>query len=102
VNNLEFTENTAARHYEAKLEGNVVGFIEYRESNGARLLTHTEVSEKLEGQGVGSQLVKFALENIKASGSSLVPLCPFVAAYVGRHREYTDLVKPDHRGMYGL
>ena len=102
MDDLEFVENTATHHYEAKQDGSVVGFVEYRESNGVRLLTHTEVSEKLEGQGVGSRLVKFALESIKASGASLVPMCPFVAAYIQRHREYSDLVKLEHRAMYGL
>ena len=102
MDKLEFIENTDTHHYEAVLEGNVVGFIAYRESNGARLLTHTEVNLDLEGRGVGSQLVKFALERIKASGSSLVPMCPFVAVYIQRHREYSDLVKQGHHAMYGL
>jgi uncharacterized protein len=102
MDTLEMTNNTAAQHYEAKEGGQVVAFIEYRDASNARLLTHTEVNPNLEGQGVGSQLVKFALEDIKASGSGLVPMCPFVAAYVQRHREYSDLVKPEHRAMYGL
>ena len=49
--------------------------------------------------GIGSQLVKFALEEIKSSGSSLVPMCQFVAAYVQRHREYAELVAPAHRAL---
>ena len=98
----ELTLNATTQRYEAKLEGAVVGFIEYRDAANARLLTHTEVNPDLEGQGVGSRLVKFALEEIKSSGVSLVPMCPFVAAYVQRHREYAELVAPAHRAQYGL
>ena len=102
MDSLELSHNPAAQHYEAKQGGQIVAFIEYRDAASARLLTHTEVNPDLEGQGVGSQLVKFALEEIKSSGASLVPMCPFVAAYVQRHREYAELVAPAHRKLYGL
>ena len=102
MESLELSINPAAQHYEAKQGGNVVAFIEYRDDSSARSLTHTKVNENLEGQGIGSQLVKFALEEIKSSGSSLVPLCPFVAVYIQRHREYAELVAPAHRALYGL
>ena len=96
MDSLELSLNPAAQHYEAKLEGRVVAFIEYRDDSSVRSLTHTKVNPDLEGQGIGSQLVKFALEEIRSSGSSLVPVCPFVATYVQRHREYAELVAPAH------
>ena len=99
MNSLELSLNETAQHYEAKLEGKVIAFIEYRDTSSVRSLTHTKVNPDLEGQGIGSQLVKFALEEIKSSGSSLVPMCPFVAAYVQRHREYAELVAPAHRAL---
>ena len=99
MESLELSINPTAQRYEAKQGGNVVAFIEYRDDSSARSLTHTKVNENLEGQGIGSQLVKFALEEIKSSGSSLVPMCPFVATYVQRHREYAELVAPAHRTL---
>ncbi len=92
MDSLELTHNPAAQRYEAKQGGSVVAFIEYRDDSSVRSLTHTKVNPDLEGQGIGSQLVKFALEEIKSSGSRLEPLCPFVATYVQRHREYAELV----------
>ena len=89
---LELSLNAATQRYEAKQGGQVIAFIEYRDDSSVRSLTHTKVNPDLEGQGIGSQLVKFALEEIKSSGSSLVPVCPFVATYVQRHREYAELV----------
>jgi predicted GNAT family acetyltransferase len=55
--------------------------------------THTEVPPVLEGQGVGTELVSKALENIKSREMTLVPLCPFVAAYVKRHPEWNEIVR---------
>ena len=89
---LELSLNAATQRYEAKLEGKVIAFIEYRDDSSVRSLTHTKVNPDLEGQGIGSLLVKFALEDLTSSGSSLVPVCPFVATYVQRHREYAELV----------
>jgi uncharacterized protein len=99
---LQMRDNTDLRHYEARDETRVVAFIEYRQSGSARLLTHTEVNEDMEGKGVGSALVRYALEDIKARGERVVPMCPFVAAFMQRHREYTDLVDPQRRSLFGL
>jgi predicted GNAT family acetyltransferase len=59
---------------------------------GAVVLVHTEVSSSSEGHGLGSVLVAGALEDIRARGLRVVPLCPFVSAYIRRHPEYADLI----------
>ena len=56
------------------------------------VLVHTEVAPAVEGRGVGSRLVSAALDDIRARGLRLVPICPFVRAYLGRHPEYADLL----------
>jgi len=70
-------------------------FIEYKIMGGKIFLTHTEVPKELEGKGIGSAIVKLALENIKARELKLVPLCPFVAAYIKRHMEWSRILAPD-------
>jgi predicted GNAT family acetyltransferase len=52
---------------------------------------HTGVPTTLEGRGIGSRLVKYGLEWARTEGLRVVPVCPFVAAYIQRHREYADL-----------
>jgi len=59
------------------------------------VLVHTDVATSVEGSGVGSALVAGALDDIRARGLRVVPVCPFVAAYVRRHPGYADLVAPD-------
>ena len=63
----------------------MVGEIDYRRSNDAVVLVHTEVSPALEGRGLGGQLVAGALEDIRAQGLRVVAVCPFVRAYLRRH-----------------
>lgn len=86
-------DNPHEERYELVLEDAVVGEIVYRRRPGAMVLLHTEVSEELEGQGLGAQLVAGALDDVRARGLRLVPLCPFVSAYLRRHPEYADLVQ---------
>ncbi len=43
---------------------------------------------------VGSALARSAVDQVRASGRHVVPLCPFIRAYVARHPEYQDLVRP--------
>jgi uncharacterized protein len=102
MDDLQLNDNTAAQRYEARLEDRVVAYIEYRPSGEARMLTHTEVNADMEGKGVGSAIVKYALEDIRSRGERVVPMCPFVAAYMQRHREYTELVHPLQRRVFGL
>jgi predicted GNAT family acetyltransferase len=86
-------DNPQENRYELVLDDSVAGEIVYHLKPGAIVLLHTEVSEELEGQGLGAQLVAGALEDIRARGLRLVALCPFVSAYLRRHPEYVDLVR---------
>ena len=54
---------------------------------------HTEVPPELGGQGVGSKLVKGALDQVRAQGLKAIAQCPFVKAYIDKHVEYQDLLK---------
>ncbi len=56
------------------------------------ILTHTEVPEEMEGHGVGSTLVRHALDDARERGLVVQPQCPFVRSYIERHDEYADLV----------
>ena len=95
MSELVVRDNPEELRYEALRDGQLVGLIRYRTEPGVIVLVHTEVDEAVEGTGVGSQLVRFALEDIRARGLRLVPVCPFVAAYLRRHPEYADLVGAD-------
>ncbi|HEX8802727.1 MAG TPA: GNAT family N-acetyltransferase [Acidimicrobiales bacterium] len=85
----------ADRHrYEVTVDGELAGFAQYRDVDGARVFTHTEVFDAYEGRGLGSRLAAAALDDVRAAGHRLVALCPFVDRYVRDHPAYADLV--DH------
>jgi predicted GNAT family acetyltransferase len=92
---VEVVDNPELQRFEARVDGVVAGEIVYRErADGRLVLLHTEVDEGLEGHGVGGRLVAGALEDVRRRGLTIVPLCPFVRAYLARHPEYADLVAP--------
>ena len=67
--------------------------LEYQLFSDKVVFTHTEVPRELEGLGVGGSLARAGLEWARAHELRVVPICPFVAAYIGRHPEYVDLVR---------
>jgi hypothetical protein len=83
--------NEVAKRYEFQVEDQLA-FVEYIKTKDKIFLTHTEVPTPLEGKGIGSSLIKLTLEDVDAKGLTLVPLCPFVAAYIKRHPEWKRLV----------
>ena len=64
----------------------------YRRHRGKIIFTHTEVPPELEGHGVGGALARAALTYARKEGLRVVPLCPFIAAFIKRHKEFQDLV----------
>jgi uncharacterized protein len=88
-------DNPDELRYELLLDGEVAGEIRYRRSPDRIVLVHTDVSPSLEGRGLASRLVADALDDIRARGLRVVPICPFVRAYIQRHPEYNDLVVRD-------
>lgn len=88
--------NDDRNRYELEVEGHTA-FCEYNRLANAIMFTHTEVPESLEGQGVGSTLARGALDDVRAQGLQVIPLCPFIAAFIRRHQEYVDIVSPVSR-----
>jgi predicted GNAT family acetyltransferase len=95
VTDVTVRDNPEALRFEAREDGELLGEIRYRTEPGIVVLVHTEVAPSAEGTGVGSGLVKGALDDIRGRGLRVVPVCPFVAAYIRRHPEYADLVAKD-------
>jgi predicted GNAT family acetyltransferase len=86
-------DNTEKRRFELSLGEGKTAFIQYAEvGEGVLALTHTEVPQEFEGQGVGGRLVKGAFEIVREGGAKIEPMCPFISAYLRRHPEYQSLV----------
>ena len=92
---VQVVDNPAELRYELEVDGVLAGIIRYRVEPGVIVLVHTDVDPAFEGRGLGGRLVAGALDDIRARGLRVVPLCPFAAAYTRRHPEYADLVGVD-------
>lgn len=87
-----FSRDDSQHRYLADLDGRQVGFIIFQTQGDIVVLPHTEVDPSVEGRGIGSGLTRFALDDVRERGQYVVPQCPFVAAWIGRHPEYAALV----------
>ena len=93
----DIRNNEDRRRYEISVDKELAGFAQYSVRPQRIIITHTEVFDQFEGQGLAGQLIKFALDDIRARGLDVVPLCPYAAAFIDKHPEYDDLV--DHEAM---
>jgi predicted GNAT family acetyltransferase len=93
---LQVVNNEAEGRFEVRL-GDQVAYTEYRLLKTGILFPHTEVPPAFEGQGVGGKLVRAGMAFARERGELVIPVCPFVAAFITRHPEYHDLVHPDYR-----
>lgn len=84
--------NPAAGQFEIRGDRGIA-VLTYVQRGGALDLTHTRVPRELEGQGYAGALAKAALEYARAKGLKVIPTCPFVSAYLRRHKEYADLMQ---------
>jgi predicted GNAT family acetyltransferase len=84
------------RHrYELIVDGGVAGFVTYDRGPGVITFRHTEIEDAYEGHGLGGTLAAAVLDDARAKGLRVKPVCPFIEKYIEEHSEYADLVAPD-------
>lgn len=84
--------NGIEQRYEMAV-GSETAVVEYIKRPGTLILTHTYVPERLEGQGIGREIVLGVLEDARRQGLKVVPQCSFVAQYIVRHPEWEGMVQ---------
>jgi predicted GNAT family acetyltransferase len=99
---LVVTDHPERSRFEIRLDGELAGFVEYHRVGGSLDLTHTKVDDRFEGRGVGSTLIRHALDAAREQGMGVLPHCPFVRSYIERHGDYLELVPAARRAAFGL
>lgn len=102
TDNIALSNHSAAHRYELHVAGALAAFAEYNLLKEAVMFTHTEVLPAWEGQGIGSRLAQFALDDVRRQGLHAIPVCQFIAGYIRRHPEYLDLVTAESRRAFGV
>lgn len=90
---LTVTHDAAAGRFEAQLPQGVA-FASYRREGDVLAVFHTEVPPALQGRGIAAELVAGMLEQVRAQGLKVRPLCSYVAAHMRRHPQTQDLLAP--------
>ncbi|MFI9484801.1 GNAT family N-acetyltransferase [Promicromonospora sp. NPDC052451] len=88
------TDNPEESRFELTVDGTLAGFAVYENQPGVVVFLHTEVFEEYEGRGLAGRLAKSALEAAREAGRKVVPLCPYIRAYMRQHApDYDDLLQ---------
>ena len=88
----DIADNEAEHRFELTVEGHLAAAY-YTRAGGIITFVHTEVPPELGGKGVGSRLVKGALDQVRSEGLKVVAECPFVKGWIDKHPDYADLMK---------
>ena len=95
-------DNPDEQRYEITVDGELAGFVEYHLRPGLIAFVHTEIDPRFEGRGIGSELARHVLDDAGARDLHVLPFCPFINGYLGKHPEYVELVPAEYRKQFGL
>jgi predicted GNAT family acetyltransferase len=88
---LEVRNNAERGRYELARDNLVIGIADYDVDGDTIVFPHTEITPALRGQGLGEQLVRAALDDVRARGAKVRPLCSFVREFIATNPKYRDL-----------
>ena len=76
-------------------EGEWIAELTYFTNNGVMTIDHTEIDEKLRGEGIGQDMVKAAVEYARENDLKINAVCPYAKKVIERTPEFQDiLVRP--------
>lgn len=88
----EVRDNPERSRYEITVDGKLAGVAEYDTVGTTVTFIHTEVDRATRERGLGAELVRAALDDVRASGRTVIAQCPFVTSFIKEHPEYADLL----------
>ena len=89
---VEVRKDPDNHRYLLELDGEVIGVAVYHDRGDRRFFVHTEVEPEHEGEGLGSTLARGALDDVRAVGMKIVPICPFISGFIDRNPEYAAMI----------
>ena len=89
---FEVVENVGETRFELHRNGEIVSIADYRDRDGAALITHVGTDPAHRGQGYAGRLMDGTLDILRDADRGVVPLCPFAAQHIRDNPEYQDLL----------
>jgi predicted GNAT family acetyltransferase len=88
---VDFRRNSERSRFELLEDGEVVAFAEYLDQGEVVVFPHTVVVAHLRGRGIGAELVRKSLDEVRVSGKLVIATCWYVAEFIDANPEYQDL-----------
>ena len=88
---IKINRNDETSRYELTVDGKLAAFAQFISASDVVIFPHTVTIPQFEGQGLASQLIQKAMDDMKAAGNKVLPTCPFVAHWLTKHPDYADL-----------
>ena len=89
---LEVIHNPTENRFETWIDG-YLSKLDYIQDGKNFVITHVGVHPEFRGQGIAGKIVQVGLEYAKENSLRVIPMCPYAAAYIRKHPEYTELTK---------
>jgi predicted GNAT family acetyltransferase len=89
---VKVVNNTEASRFEIYVDDARAGLADYKPAGENRAFVHTEISDEYSGQGLAKQLIQTALDETRDEGLGALPFCVFVNGFIGKNRDYLDMV----------
>ena len=100
---ISILKNDELNRFEIYSDGELAGFADFKIENQMISYTHTEIDPRFSGKGLGSQLIKEALDEVLEQNLEVAPYCSFVSAYIKKNSEkYLHLVPEGLRAKFDL
>jgi predicted GNAT family acetyltransferase len=98
----EVTDNPQDSRFEIRVGDDLAGVALYQLRGQLLSIIHTEVDDEFQGLGLAGKLARAVLDQARERGLAVLPYCPYIRSWIGKHPEYIDLVPADRRPEFGL
>lgn len=92
VSDIQIHDDAENHRYVIEVDGERAGLAVYHIRGDRYFFVHTEVDPAFKARGLGTKLARHALDDVRSKDKLIVPLCPFIAAFVKRNPDYRDMV----------
>lgn len=83
--------NISLSRYELEINGQIV-FANYRTQGNVINVDYVFAPEELRGSGAAGKLMEEIALMAKKEKKKINPICSYAALWLGRHKEYNDLI----------
>lgn len=99
---IDVTDVPDRERFEARdsdADNSLAGFMTYQVTGKIIAVTHMHISPGYEDKNVGDVIARAVMDDARNRTRTVVPICPFLAEWLTKHREYSNLVAPSTKKL---